>query len=332
MHYLDSLYAQPDNLARSRDTVAAALSNLRLPATHPQVRTVFAGMGASLFACRPVVDTLRTAGQCACAVLATDAARVDPTVLGDVAVLVSQSGRSTETAEAAVRSHGLPTVGLCNDADSPVAQRVEMHLPLGSAADPPVATLTYTATLQALGLLAEHLGSPATTDWEGLPRLAQQTLEDSAATALEVAAQWQATTAIDVVASAGGMASAEATALLVREAVRIPATATDTYQFLHGPVEVAEPGRVFVIFGAGREISLAEALAGYGAHVLLVTTDHVEPAERLTVVRLPQMGPLALPVLQILPAQLLVWHLAQQRGLAIDGFRHHQDDTKLEVA
>ena len=41
-------------------------------------------------------------------------------------------------------------------------------------------------------------------------------------------------------------------------------------------------------------------------------------------------SPLATAVLEILPVQLLGWELAQRRGLAVDGFRYHQDDTKLD--
>ena len=40
-------------------------------------------------------------------------------------------------------------------------------------------------------------------------------------------------------------------------------------------------------------------------------------------------SPLAAAVLQMLPVQLLAWQLASRRGLAVDGFRYHQDDTKL---
>ena len=56
----------------------------------------------------------------------------------------------------------------------------------------------------------------------------------------------------------------------------------------------------------------------------------VASADGLTVLRLPQApSPLALAVLQILPIQLLGWSIARRRGLAVDGFRYHQDDTKL---
>jgi glucosamine--fructose-6-phosphate aminotransferase (isomerizing) len=68
-----------------------------------------------------------------------------------------------------------------------------------------------------------------------------------------------------------------------------------------------------------------------GCSTLLITSrDDVESSGDLTVLRLPETeSPLAQAVLQILPIQLLGWAIASSRGLAVDGFRYHQDDTKL---
>ena len=44
---------------------------------------------------------------------------------------------------------------------------------------------------------------------------------------------------------------------------------------------------------------------------------------------IPAAPPLVTSILQILPAQLVAGELARQRGLGIDGFLYHQDDTKV---
>jgi glucosamine 6-phosphate synthetase-like amidotransferase/phosphosugar isomerase protein len=46
---------------------------------------------------------------------------------------------------------------------------------------------------------------------------------------------------------------------------------------------------------------------------------------------MPEMPDALAPVVQILPVQLLTHRMARNRGLSADGFRHEQDDTKLEV-
>jgi glucosamine 6-phosphate synthetase-like amidotransferase/phosphosugar isomerase protein len=46
---------------------------------------------------------------------------------------------------------------------------------------------------------------------------------------------------------------------------------------------------------------------------------------------MPEMPDALAPVVQILPVQLLTYRMARNRGLSANGFRHEQDDTKLEV-
>jgi glucosamine--fructose-6-phosphate aminotransferase (isomerizing) len=106
----------------------------------------------------------------------------------------------------------------------------------------------------------------------------------------------------------------------------------DTYQYLHGPIEVAEPGRACVLIGSGREVQLARDLAAYGTSIMLVTDAPVETAENLWVVRTPYVPQAVAPILQIVPIQLLTDRMAAARGLKADGFRYTQPDTKLDVA
>jgi len=76
----------------------------------------------------------------------------------------------------------------------------------------------------------------------------------------------------------------------------------------------------------------ARDVSALGCRTLLLTTrSDVDAAENLTVLALPEAGsPLAQAVLQIIPRQVLAWRLASDRGLAVDGFRYQQADTKLD--
>jgi glucosamine--fructose-6-phosphate aminotransferase (isomerizing) len=204
-------------------------------------------------------------------------------------------------------------------------------LPLGSARETAIATLTYTATLSATAALANSLGAPLDFDWGRLPTLVSETLGESAPAANEAAELFGDMGVLDCVARGSSLASAAESALLLREAVRIPAAYMDTLQYLHGPIEVAEPERGCIIFGSGREVQLAEDLASYGVAVLLITEASVERTRNLLVFRMPEMPDALAPVVQILPVQLLTYRMARNRGLSADGFRHEQDDTKLEV-
>ena len=110
--------------------------------------------------------------------------------------------------------------------------------------------------------------------------------------------------------------SAGEAALLAREALLLPAAEYETRQYLHGPMESVADGFGAVLFGADRELRLAQTLAGYGATVATIGKGAgflVEPD----------------PILQILPMQLLVRYVAELRGLRVDSLAREQDDTKV---
>jgi len=118
---------------------------------------------------------------------------------------------------------------------------------------------------------------------------------------------------------------------MLRESARLLTASHETYNYLHGPMEPLDDRTACLVVGDGREVRLAQDTSALGCPTLLVTSRaDVSSAGHLTVLRLPEAAsPLALAVLQILPIQLLGWSIARRRGLAVDGFRYHQDDTKL---
>jgi glucosamine--fructose-6-phosphate aminotransferase (isomerizing) len=321
---------QPANLAAAAEAFAGAIAELDLKRLQ-RGTIVFAGIGASAHALIPAVLALRAAGRRAFALQATELADgwagTDARELADAFVLVSQSGASTETVAALERIGGVPMVAITARGDSPLAQASHAWLPLGPEPDTPVATLSYTATLQALGMLCDallDLGAHGSV-WSELPSLAEEVLAASAEPAAALAADFAGLTALEAVGGGPGLASARETALLAREALRLPATGMETREYLHGPLEAVAPGFGAVIFGRERERSLAESMASFGAHVMLVG-DRTADVPGVT---LPEVSPIAAPILQILPAQLLVDEVATLRGLTIGELRRHQDDTKV---
>lgn len=325
MGFLEDVLAQPDNLAESRAIVLEALAGHRL-LDEEGGPILFVGMGASGCA-TAVAAALCEQGRAA---LAYDAAELTAGVaaLAGTTVAVSATGRSPETV--AVASSARRCVGVCNDTASPLAAAADVLVPLGSRAESGLSTLTYTATVQALGLLASRRGD-GVRDWARLPGEAASLLGTADAAMRDVAERWAGSgvSAVDVVGHGVGRWSAEAAALLLREATWLPAAAYDTFAYLHGPVEAAERGLGCVVFGAERELALARDLASYGADVLLLTTGDVAPAEGLAVVRLPALPAPACAVPHILPVQLLAYRLATARGVPVETFRRRQPDTKV---
>lgn len=320
----DAIHRQPANLAAAAGAFADAIAELDLERLR-QGTIVFAGIGASSHALVPAVLALRAAGRRAFALQATELDDDGARSLADAFVLVSQSGASTETVAALERIRGVPMVAISARGNSPLAEAADAWLPLGPEPDTPVATLSYTATLQALGMLCDALLGETGSVWSELPALAEEVLSQSAAPVRERAEAFASATALEAVGGGPGLASARETALLAREALRLPATGMDTREYLHGPLEAVAPGFGAVVFGRERERSLAASMASFGAEVLLVGDRNAD----VPGVALPEVPPIAAPILQILPVQLLVDDVAERRGLTIGELPRHQDDTKV---
>jgi glutamine---fructose-6-phosphate transaminase (isomerizing) len=320
----EAVLKQPANLAAAAGAFSEAIAELDLERLR-QGTIVFAGIGASAHALIPSVLALRAAGRRAFALQATELDDDGARDLADAFVLVSQSGASTETVAALERIEGVPMVAISARGDSPLAHAADAWLPLGPEPDTPVATLSYTATLQALGMLCDALLGENGSVWSRLPSLAEEVLASCAEPVRERAAAFAEVTALEAVGGGPGLATARETALLAREALRLPATGMDTREYLHGPLEAVAPGFGAVVFGRERERSLAESMASFGAEVLLVGDRNAD----VPGVGLPEVPSIAAPILQVLPVQLLTDDVAERRGLTIGDLRRHQDDTKV---
>jgi glucosamine--fructose-6-phosphate aminotransferase (isomerizing) len=193
--------------------------------------------------------------------------------------------------------------------------------------------LSYTATLQALGMLVDAvLGSDVGRSvWRRLPELAADVLQRSDPVVEGLAERFAAIRALDAIGGGPGHASAGEAALLGREALRLPATGMETREYLHGPLEAVSDEFGCIVFGRRRERELAAALASFGATVALVTdaARSFDAAVGAQLLELPSVPAPAAPILQILPVQLLVDHVARVRGIEIGPLQRQQQDTKV---
>jgi fructoselysine-6-P-deglycase FrlB-like protein len=294
-------------------------------------RPLFAGIGASYAALAVPVQLLRGHGVVAQRVLASEIAEGTAGFDVDLLIGVSQGGRSSETVAAFKRagSAGVARVALLNVVDSPLGTLAETRLDLGNEPDSYASTIGFTGTVVALDLIAGAIaGRDAQDDpWYGIGDSAEAVRARAAAVIAGLRARAARCVAADVVAAGASRASAEEGALLLREVVRMPATAAVTRNYLHGEMESAG-GTLHVVFGDGRELELARSLSAAGHVTLLVTTAEVDPGEHLAVVRLPRAAEAPRVVLETVVVQELVAALSEERGVPIETFVFANNDTK----
>jgi glucosamine--fructose-6-phosphate aminotransferase (isomerizing) len=317
--------SQPDALRTSARVIDAALAEADLaPLRRGSVALL--GIGASLYAAHSGAAQLRRQGLRAVAVPGTDL--LDPAVdLADAYIAISASGRSVEPARAMEVRPAAATYGVAKTADAPLSQVVRTMIPTGSGSDSSPNTTSYLGSLLAIGMLADRVGRPSRTDWAALPDQVEAVLARSAETVAQAAALLSGRIAIDCVGSDVAFGTAGYASLLIREFARIHAQNWDTLNFLHGPMEPNDARSGVILFGAGREVKLAQDLAGFGIPAVLITSRQDVPHQPgLAIIELPNTAGLAEAILHAIPIQLLTSTLAT---LPECTFRYRQTDTKL---
>ncbi|MGV1792009.1 SIS domain-containing protein [Rhizobium sp. A37_96] len=328
--YRGAVARQPESLAQGLETVASALQAIDI-APFRGKSIGFAGIGASYQAAMVGAFYLRLLGVPSFPYCPTDLYQAVDSA-AEAFVALSASGQSKEISDVmALRAH-LPRVAICRSGGNPLADLVGAVIPSGSGADNGASSTGYTGMVLAIGLLCDAIAGKAFGGWTELPSAVRQTLQSARGAAKAAAASLQSCAEIDLVGAGAGFATAGEGAMLIREAVRIPAAGWDTLNYLHGPME-SQDGRTGVIaFGNGREVRIAQDMAGFGCPSVLITNrDDVAERPGLTVMTVPGFdNPVADAIIQIVAVQMIVGDMQDAAGLTDITFRYRQTDTKLK--
>jgi glucosamine--fructose-6-phosphate aminotransferase (isomerizing) len=305
-----------EEMSRQPDALAGMLSFYGNEGAEPLERAraavargpvLLLGMGSSHFAGLYGAMLLNQGGNPAVAIEASGAITDAPALLREAAawVLISQSGESPEVLRlAAWEGRPRTVIAITNQETSPLARESDMALPLVAGAEEATTSGTYTNTLALLALLA---GRPP-GDVDPLPTSMRRILGtryDFSGLTSDV---------VTVVGRGLSLTSAHQTALILREGAHLTASAYSGGAFRHGPLQWAGPGAQFLVFmGAEPSRSLQEALATdlrrRGADVFDVGSGPEDTWQ------LPQCPAELAPILEILPAQLLMVNAAERRNL-----------------
>ena len=322
---------QAERLAQAIETVGPAVAGRAAAGDLSRPGPVFVAIGASLAAACAPVWVLRARGIHSWRLTAGDHPLPFPASDHPV-VGVSQSGRSAETLAVLESVEPSRRYAVLNLVPSPIAEVATTVIGIGNLPDSYASTVGYTATVAALGLLADAwAGGAADPGWRDLPAVFRATEERLAEPVRQLAGVFADARSADFVAAGPSVGSAEAAALLFREVARVPSTGMGTRQYLHGAMESAGDS-VHVLFGDVREPEVAATLAAAGHQVILVTSEDVPPGRHLAPVWLPRCGPAQRVILEALVMQILVAAVAEQRAVEVEEFVFHNDDTKVAAS
>ncbi|TIX90637.1 phosphosugar isomerase [Rhizobium sp. P44RR-XXIV] len=329
--YREAIALQPAALQACFDAVSKRLEMLDLKPVSIGP-TVLLGIGASLYAAVAAAAQMRAQGIRAFALPGTDL--YDPSIdAGSAYIAFSASGRSEEPARAMELRPNAHSYGIAKADGTPISRVVKHMVATDSGADSGPNTTSYLGSLLTAALIADRAGRPSTTNWTEISARAGAVLKTTRAQADKGARLLAAKKSIDCVGAGVAFGTAGYAALLIREAARVAAQDWDTLNFLHGPMEPNDRDSGVLLFGNGREVKLAQDLAGFGIPSVLVTSHaDVADADNLVVIHVPAFSDgIGDAILQAIPAQLLIATLSEDAGLPICEFRYRQTDTKRDI-
>ena len=253
-----------------------------------------------------------------------------------VMLAVSQSGESPDLLQTvrSAQSTGVPVISFTNNNDSSLARISQVHVSLAAGAELSVAaTKTYTAEILALYLV---LSRAQGVEWSELERTvnaiaesAERTLRSSVDAAEKLAAVLHDEQRILVVGRGYSMATAKEGALKLMETNAIAASGWSVADATHGPLGQVLKGTPVIVLAAspgGLEsvATFSTAAAALGAKLIVIGSQPLDTDTRpFSRVLLPGLDDQAIdaaliPLIEILPLQLLALELAVTRGLDPD--------------
>jgi glutamine---fructose-6-phosphate transaminase (isomerizing) len=240
---------------------------------------------------------------------------------------ISQSGEGRDVNEVlrSARGQGAYTLGITNEAASPMARLAdEVFLVRAGRQRSVAATKTYTGQLMLLYLVAAALGSAVTLD-------ALSEIPDRVAAALplrepirELVESYRHMRQCAVVARGLNYANAFELALKLMETCYVVAERFSSADFLHGPIALVEPGfPVLVLMPRGKTFADLEKLLARLRRLRADTVVFSSAGGRLPaarhVIRVPGTIPeIYSPIPYIVPGQLFTALLAEVKGIDPD--------------
>jgi len=330
---LEDIEQQPVELLKSLDhTLGPGLAdlNVAIEIVRSAKHVYIAGIGSSWHAAMAVASRFAAAGRNAQAIDASELIHFTKLPADSVVVALSRSGKSVEIVKLLdqARRDGARVIGVTNTPDSPLGQHATVRLDLAAAFDHVISITMYSALTLVGGVLAD---GACNVDVDALGASLRGGLQ-AAQAALPVwreqveRSSWFADREpVYFLARGGSVASAYETRLLWEEAAKLPASATSTGGFRHGPQEILEKNvRIGQWIDAAHlreaDLALAADMRGHGASTLLIGHGLSADAADL-VLDVPALPDGWQFLVDILPGQLAAERQARLHGADCDAFR-----------
>jgi glucosamine--fructose-6-phosphate aminotransferase (isomerizing) len=298
---------------------------------------VLTGMGSSYHALNPLLLQLTEAGFPAILAETSELIYYRPSLLdaNSLIVAVSQSGQSVEMVRLLGKNRGRAAlIAVTNTAASPLAKRSDAVVLTRAGEEFTVSCKTYVTGLLALKFLGDRLCRvPVSRTRRELNAVVPAVTHYLAGWENHVRLQIPKLCGIRQLFLAGrgsSLAAVGTGALILKESTQFPAEGLSSAAFRHGPFEMLGPETLILVFaGDSKTKDLNQRLVDD----ILVQRGRVEFIAQEPIAKpfgLPQVPASVLPVVEILPIQMLTLALAAMVGREPGKFRFASKITTTE--
>lgn len=343
----DSTTDSTNSTASSSDIHLGGLSQ-RLADFRRSSRIIFVACGTSFHSCLAARQVMEELTELPVSIeLSSDFLdRHTPLFRSDVVVFVSQSGETADTLEAlryAKKCQAL-TVGVVNVVGSSIARLTDCGVHLNAGAEIGVAsTKAYTSQIIVIVFIALQLSLDSRAKQNRrkqihdalieLPRLVKKTLDNLDDKMKQIANRLKENSSILLFGRGYQYATCLEGALKIKELSYIHTEGIHAGELKHGPLALVDENMPVILFAAQDECSvkvqnaLSQVTARGGiANMLIIGTEGDEEIKRFSekaeLVLVPKTVDCLQCILNIIPMQLLSYHLAVARGLNVDQPRY----------
>lgn len=266
---------------------------------------------------------------------------------GDLLIAISQSGETADTLAALreAKSEGAQTLGIVNVVGSTMTREVGSGIYLHAGPEIGVAsTKAFTSQVAAIILLALYLKQQAgnklepkiLNDLKRLPEIIRETLKVDAAVK-KIAKKFKDKANFLYLGRGVNFPVALEGALKLKEISYIHAEGYPAAEIKHGPIALVDD-KMPVVFIATKNdltekiISNMQEIKARGGQIIAVVDRDYEDIERLAdyLLKVPAANRLLAPIVNIIPLQLLSYHIANGKGINVDKPRNLAKSVTVE--
>jgi glucosamine--fructose-6-phosphate aminotransferase (isomerizing) len=300
-------------------------------------RVVLTGMGSSLHALYPLQMMLTSQGENVTRIGTSELIHSMPSLIasGTIIVAVSQSGQSAEVVRLLEQNaQRARVVAVTNTADSLLAKQADFLMLTQCGEEFSVSAKTYLGTLAALEILgAAWCGEAAEAVYAELlkaPALVAGYLAGWREYVQLLAEQMEKISQLFIVGRGRSLASCKTGALITKESTRSPAEGMSSAAFRHGPMEMSGPETMVLVMEGEANIralnsKLVRDIREGGGRAELIG-----PSAEIAALRIPDHLTRLLPILEILPIEMMTLALAARAGFEAGRFEHASKVTTEE--